>query len=185
MKRNVVLFGEGIADEKFLKDFIKSQFGIEEIKYINVKGKDSIHLVKNEFEKNTDQGGVNLLIFDADSNYANARDNIIRQREEVGVEFEIFLFPDNNGVGALEDLLLKLTVPEHSGIFECFTPFNFCLKSKNPHYNVPDLKTQIYSYLSFQKLEANEGKRDYTQSCWNLSNLDAKPLRDFLSEYLL
>jgi len=184
MGRPIVFFGEGKADERFLQDFVKHKFGIENITYKNVNGKDSIHLVKNEFEINTDQGGVNLLIFDADSDVQAALKNINDQKAALGIEFETFLFPNNAGTGALEELLIQLTVPEHQGIFDCFQPFNTCLSGKNPDYHVPDLKTQIFSYLSFQKLESKEEKRNYILPCWNLDAEYTKPLVDFLRPYL-
>ncbi|MCW4468511.1 hypothetical protein OGH69_06020 [Flavobacterium sp. MFBS3-15] len=184
MKGPVVLFGEGKADGKFLKDYVKYHFGIEDIEYVDVKGKDSIHLGKNYFLQNTDQGGINLLIFDADSDFQAAMNNINEQKDKTGIEFEVFLFPNNSDTGALEELLKRMTIEEHQGIFECFDVLDKCLTSKNNNYEVPDLKIQIYSYLSFQKLEAKEPVRDYTLSCWNLDAEYGNPLKEFLKNYL-
>ncbi len=184
MKRPVVLFGEGKADGKFLKDYIKHHFKIEEIKYIDVKGKDSIHLAENFFKQNSDQGGVNLLIFDADSDFQAALNNIKQQKDKAGIEFEVFLFPNNSETGALEELLKSMTVEKHHGIFECFEVLDKCLTGKNNDYHVPDLKIQIYSYLSFQKLEAKEPERDYTLDCWNLDAEYGNPLKEFLKAFL-
>ncbi|AXG74997.1 hypothetical protein DVK85_12455 [Flavobacterium arcticum] len=184
MSKSIRFFGEGKADEKFLRDFVKHHFNIEEIDYVDVKGKDSIHLVKNKFIMNTDQGGINLLIFDADNDFQAALDNVQKQKNECGVEFEIFLFPNNTDIGALEELLIRLTVPEHQSIFECFKPFNKCLNASGKGYNVPDLKTQVYSYLSFQKLEAKEEKRDYTLDCWDLDAEYGESLKEFIAKYI-
>ncbi|MGQ3089156.1 hypothetical protein, partial [Flavobacterium sp.] len=76
-----------------------------------------------------------------------------------------------------------MTVEEHQGIFECFDVLDKCLTSKNDDYEVPDLKIQIYSYLSFQKLEAKEPVRDYTLGCWNLDAEYGNPLKEFLKNY--
>jgi hypothetical protein len=155
----VTIFVEGKADKRFIEDFITFKFGSEKLKEIsfkNVEGKDSIHLAKSDFIKNTDQEGINLLIFDADLDYSERIKEIEKQKQDLGIEFELFLFPNDKDNGDLETLLLNLTVKEHQGIFECFKPFNDCLLSKNPDYNVPDLKTQVFSYLSFQKLESKE-----------------------------
>lgn len=68
----VTIFVEGKADKRFLEDFITCYFGIEKLKVIsfkNVEGKDTIHLAKNEFIKNTNQEGTNLLIFGADLDF--------------------------------------------------------------------------------------------------------------------
>lgn len=184
MSTPIRFFGEGKADKRFLEDFVKHHFGIEEIDYVDVKGKDSIHLSKNKFEMNTDQGGINLLIFDADNDFQAALDNVNKQKAMCGIAFETFLFPNDEATGALEDLLLQMTVPEHQGIFDCFKPFNQCLLGHNSDYNVPDLKIQIYSYLTFQYLVGKDPVRDYSLSCWNLDADYAQPLKTFLAKYL-
>jgi len=183
----VSIFVEGKADKRFLEDFISFHLGkdkFENLSFIDVRGKDSIHLAKNEFIKNSNQEGTNLLIFDADSDYKERVKELENQKQDLGIDFELFLFPNNNESGDLEILLLKLTVDKHQGIFECFKPFNDCLLGKDSSYNVPDLKTQVFSYLSFQNLESKEEKRDYLNDSWNLNNEYAKPLLDFLKKYL-
>ena len=183
----VSIFVEGKADKRFLEDFIAHHFSDEifkNLKFIDVKGKDSIHLVSNEFEKNTDQNGINLLIFDADTNYSLRKKELEEQKAELNIEFELFLFPNNKDNGDLEELLLNLTVEEHHGIFECFKPFNECLKSKNSTYNVPSLKTRVYSYSDFQNQEPKENNRNYLLDCWNLDEEYATPLIEFLRKYL-
>lgn len=180
-------FYRGKADTRFIEDFIKFHFTQEEldkISFVNVKGKDSIHLVKSNFIKNTDQEGINLLIFDADLDYSGRVEELEKQKQDLGIQFELFLFPNNEDKGDLETLLLNLTVKEHQGIFECFKPFNDCLLGKNPDYNVPDLKTQVFSYLSFQKLESKEDKRNYINGSWDLNNEYANSLLEFLKKYI-
>lgn len=179
----VTIFVEGKADKRFIEDFIIHHFSedtFKKIKFIDVKGKDSIHLVSNEFIKNSDQEGTNLLIFDADSDYSERVKVLQKQKLELKIDFKLFLFPNNKDNGDLEELLLNLTIEKHKGIFECFKPFNDCLLVKNPNYNVPSLKTQIYSYLDFQRLEPKENDRNYNIDCWDLNNEYAKPLLNFL-----
>ena len=55
--------------------------------------------------QNTDMGGINLVIFDADEDTESRRAELLAIKEEFGVEFELFLLPNNKDVGALEDLL--------------------------------------------------------------------------------
>ena len=184
MARPIVFFGEGKADGKFLEDFIKHHFNIDKITYIDIRGKDSIHLSKKFFMQNTDQNGINLLLFDADSDYQAALENVNKQKTESGIEFDTFLFPNNSDTGAVENLLLELTVPEHQGIFECFEPFNTCLLTHNQNYVVPDLKIKIYSYVAFQNLNSKEHERNYLLDCWNLDAPYAQPLVDFLKQYI-
>ena len=183
----VTIFVEGKADKRFLEDFVSFHFGKDKLKpilFVDVEGKDKIHLSKNKFLINTDQEGTNLFLFDADGNYAERLEELEKQKQELGIDFELFLFPNNKDKGDLEELLLNLTVEKHKGIFECFKPFNECLFAKDPTYNVPSLKTQVYSYLDFQNKEPKENNRNYMLDCWNLNNEYAKPLLDFLKKYL-
>jgi len=181
----VTIFIEGKADQRFLEDFITFHFDSEtlnKISFIDVKGKDSIHLVRNEFQKNTDQEGVNLLIFDADADFDTRILELEKKKLDLGINFETFLFPNNQNNGDLEVLLLNLTTENHKGIFECFKPFNDCLLAKDSTYNVPSLKTQVYSYLDFQNLEPKENNRNYLHNCWNLEHEFVIPLLKFIKK---
>ncbi len=183
----VTIFVEGKADKRFIEDFILFHFGNDkrkEVLFIDVEGKDKIHLSKNEFIKNTDQEGINLLIFDADKNFSERVIELKKQKQNLNIEFNLFLFPNDKESGDLETLLLNLTVAEHQGIFECFKPFNDCLLNKNSTYNVPSLKTQIYSYLDFQNLEPKENNRNYLSNSWNLDNQYANSLLEFFKKYI-
>lgn len=183
----VTIFVEGKADQRFIEDFVSFHFGnekLEIISFVDVKGKDRLHIVKNNFVINTDQEGINLLLFDADGNFKDRVEELEKQKQNLEIDFELFLFPNDKDNGDLETLLLNLTAEKHLGIFECFSPFNDCLLNKNSAYNVPSLKTQIYSYLSFQNLEPQEKDRNYLLDCWNLKNEYAIPLTDFLKKYI-
>lgn len=52
-------------------------------------------------------GGVNLVIFDADADFEDRKKKLILWKERCHVDFELFLFPNNKDTGELEDLLEK------------------------------------------------------------------------------
>ncbi len=142
----------------------------------------------NKFTENTDGGGTNLVIFDADDEPKNRREEILKSKAEEKLNFELFLFPDNKNAGELEDLLCQIINAQHQMIFDCFDTYQGCLK-KNPRYTVPDMKTKIFAYLGalLPKREndfAKEKKRDYSKiDHWDLENPAMLPLRQFLDQY--
>ena len=186
----VQIFAEGKADIKFLKDLIRHQFGSDDIAhFVDTDGKDNLYLEVPKFNENSDQGGINLVIFDADNDYKKRKAELLSKKKELNIEFELFLFPNDSGNGALENLLEQLINPDYSEIFDCFETYQECLKG-NKRFKVPALKTKIYAYVDTllekknEKL-AQEANRDYTNpDHWNLDHEALDPLKGFLSTYL-
>ena len=62
----------------------------------------------NAMRVNTDTGEKNLVVFDADYDNNNGgfekrRDQLLKKKEELGLEFELFLWPDNSSDGDVEE----------------------------------------------------------------------------------
>lgn len=151
----------------------------------------------NELQRNTDNGGINLVIFDADfpetnGGFATRRDELLKLKADHEVEFELFLFPNNQEDGTFEHLLEQLVTVQHQGILECFERFSQCIKGRNnPNYLSPDQKAKIYTYVSTQKM-TQEQEREFKKGNWyfenpDLWNFDAEalnPLKAFLKAFL-
>ena len=194
--RTVTIFVEGKADKRFIEDYLTKCFGVENAsKYVvSLDGKDNFwsekELVKivPHFEKNTDRGGANFLIFDADDDFDSRKAEILQQKEKLGIEFDLFLFPNNSDSGALEELLYQIVNPKHEVILECFEKFQDCLKDSKNDYSLPDIKAQMNSYTSAllpkkQRRFANETKRRYLNpDHWNLN---AEYLQPFANSWHL
>ncbi len=204
----VKIFVEGIADEKFLSDYIdtlkstKSLSATVDIiatdgwtKINSSTGEGSAYRV--QMKENVDKGGVNLVIFDADDNYAERKREIEVWKEKYGLEFEVFLFPNNKDAGALEDLLEQIINPVNQTIFECWKGYEDCLKTKviqgrTAGLTIPSKKSKIYAYLEAllgkprsQKDMLGDGRRDFKNTDhWNLGSAALQPLQDFLSTHL-
>ena len=71
-----------------------------------------------EMRINSDQGGVNLVIFDADKDVEARRKELEAIKEQYNVNFELFLLPNNKDKGALEDLLENIINPNNRPIFD-------------------------------------------------------------------
>ncbi len=185
----IKFFVEGVADEKFIADLLihlKRTSSIIDFVKVNGCTKELVNNVRPQFIANTDNGGTNILIFDADSNYAETENRLLKIKEDLGIDFEMFLFPNNKDLGNLETLLEKIINPNHSSIFECFEGYQICLDKMQNGYKVPATKTKIFAYMDAllpKKYEAmaKEDKRNYNNSeHWDLDNPYLENLKEFL-----
>ena len=148
--------------------------------------------------QNTDMGGINLVIFDADEDTESRRAELLAIKEEFGVEFELFLLPNNKDVGALEDLLENIINPNNQPVMVCWQTYEEKLRevripSKTPPtLTIPAKKTKIYAYLETllgksrsQKKLIKDANRNYKNTQhWNLDAEYLEPLKEFLVKYL-
>lgn len=206
MNKPVKIFVEGVADAKFLSDYISYimpgvKTGKEDI--INVGGWASVCSQKEQGEgiriqmkQNTDDGGLNLLIFDADNDFDERKRDLDEWKKKYGVDFDVFLFPNNCDTGTLEDLLVKIIPEQNKSILECWNEYERCLRSKSAGrtkpLTTPAKKTKIYGYLEAlqgnskrEKEKIKERERDYTDAAhWDLKASYLTPLKEFLTALL-
>ena len=197
MASDIKLFVEGKGDAKFLKDIVQLFFKKvlkEKDDIVDLRGYTNISANTGLFQINTKKGGINLLIIDADTannkgGYAKRRADILALKTTLGIEFELFMLPNDEDDGDLEVLLERIINPKHQAIFECFKAYEDCLKVKNSEYIIPARKAKIYGYMEAVGVDsekAKEEKRDYLNvDHWSLAgpNPALKPLIDFLSKY--
>ena len=207
MKRFQIIV-EGDADKKFFEDYYHHVFGEKAPKgsithpgkdgdtggYQKLKSEDAIGVMR----QNTDMGGINLVIFDADEDTESRRAELLAIKEEFGVEFELFLLPNNKDVGALEDLLENIINPNNQPVMVCWQTYEEKLRevripSKTPPtLTIPAKKTKIYAYLETllgksrsQKKQIKDANRNYKNTQhWNLDAEYLEPLKEFLQKWL-
>ena len=206
MKKRFRIFVEGDADKKFIGDYYHHLFQEKAPQYsINhtgdLKGEktggykklsDEINI--REMRINEDQGGVNLVIFDADKDVEARRKELEAIKEQYNVNFELFLLPNNQDTGALEDLLENIINPNNRPIFDCWENYEKELVTLDipgrtpPPLTTPAKKTKIYGYLEALLGESNTQKelikevnRNYENTLhWNLNTKYLEPLKEFL-----
>lgn len=113
MKTIHSIFVEGVADKRFIEQLIEHLFGdiSECINIINTDGCSNLTSPKkqttyiNQMKRTSADNGVNLVIFDADDDYDKKRNELVKWKDQNNLDFQLFLFPDNNSSGELEDLL--------------------------------------------------------------------------------
>ena len=144
--------------------------------------------------KNTNQGGVNLVIFDADENPEARRKELLAIKDEFGVEFELFLLPNNKDAGELEDMLEQIINPNNQPVMDCWQTYEGELEKVRiptktpPTLTIPAKKTKIYAYLETllgksrsQKKLIKDANRNYENiQHWNLDTEYLEPLKEFL-----
>ncbi|MDA3894002.1 MAG: hypothetical protein PF517_20270 [Salinivirgaceae bacterium] len=202
----VKIFVEGIADMKFIKDYISQQYNYQLAKQdiVETNGWTSIYsegkseLLVNQMNSNTANEGVNILLFDADLDYAERLKQIEEWKKKLNLEFEIFLWPNNSDTGDLEKVLENIINQNNSAIFDCWDIYENCLSSKTIigrgiPLTIPAKKTKIYGYLEAlvgetksQKEKIKERNRDYKDANhWDLNSDTLIPLKEFLNPFFL
>ncbi|WP_462137139.1 DUF3226 domain-containing protein [Candidatus Mycalebacterium sp.] len=177
---NVFIFVEGEEDRLFLKSYIL-HLNLRISKCIKDLGGRG-NLTRPSIEKKLDRGSKVLVILDAENDFNNTQSFIKRTLGNLDVK--IFLFPDNELKGNLENLLEEIINLEHKDIFDCFEEYKKCLSNKNINYEHPDLKAKIYSYR--EALGIQDKKEDHFKSdCWDFENDALTPLREFLERELV
>lgn len=200
----VKLFVEGIADDKFLRDYILKKYNVKLSKesivksggWSNIKSELDGENIKNAMQKNSDNNGINLLIFDADANFTERHAEITAWKVKNKLDFEIFLWPNNKDSGDLEMVLENIINPINKPVFDCWDNYENCLKSKTIEgrdipLTTPASKTKIYGYLEAllgesksQKKNIKERNRDYQNiEHWDLDSDYLNSLDSFLYKH--
>jgi hypothetical protein len=203
---DILFFVEGIADVTFIQQYVRFAFNIELNinQIIYVEGWNNLinqtkqgEAYQNKMNANTFNGGKNLVVFDADANFAQRETEILAWRAKYKLDFELFLFPNNSDTGALEDLLERVINPVNEPIFDCWERYETCINSKSivgraTPLTIPAKKTKIYGYLETllgsshsEKEKIKERNRNYLDSNhWDLGSNNLTPLKNFLSNFI-
>ena len=202
MKELYTIYVEGIADVRFLSQYIHHLFGIMVPKERIVKLEGWTNLKGTTWQQRmraiTDKGGTNIVIIDADKDIDARRSDVLSWKEENALEFELFLLPNNQDTGALEDLLENIINPNNRPIFDCWENYEKELVTLDipgrtpPPLTTPAKKTKIYGYLEALLGESNTQKelikevnRNYENTLhWSLDAEYLEPLKEFLVKYL-
>ena len=192
------LYVEGIADVVFFKQYIQHCCGIAvpDERIVNLEGWTNLKGISalQRMRSTTDNGGVNLVILDADKDFEARRNDVLAWKRQNGVEFELFLLPNNKDAGSLEDLLENIINPNNQPIFDCWEHYEQELVQLDipgrtpPPLTIPTKKTKIYGYLEAllgetrsQKELIKESNRNYeTPLHWNMDVEYLEPLKEYL-----
>lgn len=202
MKGLFTIYVEGIADVVFFKQYIHYVLGFEvpENSIVKLDGWTNLKgfVWQQRMKTMTDNGGTNIVIIDADKDIDSRRANILKWKQDNGLEFELFLLPNDKDAGALEDLLEHIINPNNRPIFDCWEDYEKKLVKLDipgrtpPPLTTPAKKTKIYGYLEAllgstkdEKELIKERNRKYGNTMhWNLDAEYLEPLKVFLRNNL-
>jgi len=95
MSQRVKIFVEGIADKTFLRQYIEHEFNIQFTcdDVITTGGWQDIktNAIVNQLKKNTADGGVNLVIFDADADFESRKAELEQIKQEKALHGRLLL----------------------------------------------------------------------------------------------
>ena len=164
-------------------------------------GWTNLEKASNTFKENSDSGGKNIVILDADSpanggGFNVRKGEIEKVKTKNNLVFDLCLFPNNIDDGDFEILLERIINQKHIGLLECFSSYEECISKYNlPNspilYKLPIRKSKIYSYVdAFPKSKTKNEKLkdgDYfflNPEIWDLSSIELEPLKEFLVKFL-
>ena len=123
------IFVEG-RDNQFVDKYLSSLLGKNENTWeiIRAGGYTKLHLLDQQFKENTERGGLNLIIFDADrpdngGGYESRKLYLQNKMQELSISAQLFLFPNNQEDGDFEQLLEHIVNNEHSCLLRCFESY--------------------------------------------------------------
>jgi len=202
MKDIFTIFVEGIADEVFFRQYLHHLYGII-VPYNRIQRLDGWTNLKGStwqqrMRTNMANGGANIAIIDADDDIDARRSDILAWKTGNDLDFELFLLPNDQDAGALEDLLENIINPNNRPILDCWEDYEKKLIKLDipsrtpPPLTTPAKKTKIYGYLEAllgtskrEKELIKEKERDYENTQhWNLDAEYLEPLKEFLENYL-
>lgn len=216
MSKKILIYTEGKSDRNFLGWYLNFLKYKDYFDIFDIEGKDK--LISDEFLEKIDKILNNkhqtykqvCVIFDADKKESQERDagfdnklvHICKELKEKRIDFpreQIFLFPNNQDDGDLEDLLLGIA--KHKEFINCFESYLDCIKKKEHYKPIKNIrKNMLYAYLEVLGLEnlytkknifdiegkvKNECKEKY-EKLKEVIGFDSKslvPLKNFLGQF--
>lgn len=185
----IQIFLEGKIDIKLIDDLIiELALDINKVILVNINGWTNIsnEVYINKLKENTIKGGKNLVIIDADFDFGTRKIEVETMRKVNGTDFELFLIPNNNDIGCIENILLNIADPMHHKIFDCFDSYKKCIESLSVDYFPPDEKNKIYSFTQSLLNTTSPNEINFRDlKYWNLNHQYLDNLKKFLSQHIV
>ena len=151
-----------VPESEFLRAIL-NHIGIPDEKYVFVHTNgytsllDAANGVNVEIMRaNSDSGGKNLVVFDADTTLNNGgfgkrQKELLEKGKALGLSFELFLWPDNGNDGDVEVLMESIARKDlYPEFFDCFSKYEHCISQRKnekgePFYTTPNRKGKLHT----------------------------------------
>jgi hypothetical protein len=192
IEKHKLLLVEGKDDKNFYSNLL-NHLGIEDIQIISINGKGQFSEEINALQLATGFSQVKSIgiIRDADNNANGAFQSlsaILRRNhlhppdisgqviEHSGIKIGIFISPDNQNIGAVEDLIIQSI--NNAEYFGCVENFFMC-----PHEErLISSKAKVQAYLALLEPLANNIGYAAMQNHWNWDHDCFASIKAFMEE---
>lgn len=192
------------AECNFLNTIIARYFPKVDIEFVLMNGVGNLFNETNinqmmqarEEDKNV------IVILDADTiekgaGFTARLKSVTEKKMELGLDFPLFLYPNNNDDGDVEVLMEQLARKDlHDKWWDCFNDYETCIAGVvdtegNKLYKLPNRKAKLHTYISSQQL--SNAKRNKlgsgnwlfgNEEFWDMTRPELMPLVDFLRQHL-
>ncbi len=180
----IQIFAEG-QDLKFIQDYIKFlNLPVTKLHSVKTEGWTNLPLVKRKFEEATDKGVKNLVIFDGNGNYTDRRVELTQIAGKLGINFELFLFPNNASNGIVEDLLITTIPHENHPFINCFHQYCDSVRQINPKV-IFSPKSAFFAYIEATGQPQKMEKVNFADPIfWDLKSATLDNLKVFLQQHI-
>jgi hypothetical protein len=186
------IFVEGDNDELFLRQLIEEWYKVKlgkqgEIGGIIILGGHNEQYKKaTTFQTSIDQGYKNIVFEDADlikdnRGFTNVCKLLEDQKQKYAMNFDYFLFPNNQDEGSLEDLLMNIAQQPKNEWVKCANMYFACLANNG-------LKIDKHSQWDFITGSLLKDKRlNFSNTTtWSIKdNSYLQQLRTFLDKFFV
>jgi hypothetical protein len=187
-------------EANFVKTYINEKFpDFKDFEIIPLNGWEGLWKT-NKLIENKDLGIQNVVLFDADTlensgGFKERKAKIETIKTEQGVEFELFLFPNNLLDGDFELVLENIINQEHKKLLDCFEEYEKCVDNSKGDsslkYKLPIRKAKIYSYVDAFPKSRKQNERfkngDWffeNKTYWNLDDKFLINLKQFIEKII-
>ncbi len=197
-----------VPESEFLRAIL-DHIGIpgEKYEFVHTNGYTSLLDAANGvnveiMRANSDSGGKNLVVFDADTMLNNGgfekrQKELLEKGKALGLSFELFLWPNNGKDGDVEVLMESIARKDlYPEFFDCFSKYEHCISQRKndkgePFYTTPNRKGKLHTYFNslpisnIKKSKFGCGVWRWTDaSIWNLDADSLRPIKEFLLIHL-
>ena len=125
------------------------------------------------------------MFFDADNDAQQRKIALTEIASNLNIKFELFLFPDQNGIGAVEALLLQIILPQYEQIFNCFDAYTHCLSVADSSFVLPNQKARFFAFADSTGQKTNLKKINFLDSnFYDLNHNSLSELYNFIDSHL-
>jgi len=195
---------EDTSECNFLKAILHKYFPDKKVGFVCMNGVGNLfnETNRNQMEQASDEGNNVIVLLDADTpakgyGYIARLSEINNKKNEFGLNFPLYLYPDNSNDGDVENLMEELARKDlHQEWWNCFEDYEKCVGGVKTlagecRYELPNRKAKLHTFINSQKLNNSQRRKIGSGAWlfddlnyWDLSRPSVQPLLNFLAENL-